>query len=169
MDALGIILIGITACLTLYWQYRIASPENDLYELIYLWDIESPNKFTWPFYFGVTIIIGSIIYGIIALVQGTSDYINSLYAYINLIMRCIVFAIILIVKTYFGPLVLGYVVSASIYFWFEDGELHLLPVFEQLLDWVFFSVSKPVHVLYTVLVGGYALKSNLHELHEVQS
>lgn len=164
MNILAIVLIVVVIFLTCYWQYRVFSYEGDLYNFIHLWDLESPNKLTLPFYFGILITIGSGIYSIIALIQGTNAYIHNVYDCLGLLSRCLVFSIIIIVKSYFGPLVLGYLVSMSIYCWFATGDMYICPVIEQLLKTVFYAAYKPLYVIYVLLLTLFAFSRSIYVL-----
>ena len=144
----------------LYLQVRLFSWESDGYDLTYIWDWDTPSRMTVPFYVGAVLIVGSIVGGAFAwAVPGSSDAIANFHDYLGLVLRCAVCALLLILKGYFGPAVSGGIISYALFGWVEHGEFRVLPLLDELLEWVFSGAAAPLHFVYLFFVTAYGLMS----------
>lgn len=146
----------------LYLQYRIFSFENDGYSLRYMGDLDAPSRLTVPFYAGWLLVISAIIYGAMAWAfPATYPGVTSLQDYLGLVIRFGTGGALLIVKGYFGPTVAGGVICYALYGWAVFGEFQILPVLEEILEWVFSNTAKPLHLVYLFFVTAYGLVNPL--------
>jgi len=160
MLALEIALIGGIAIGVIYWQYQLAFPGGS-------WDMaqfdpeDLPNRVKIPFYVGMALFAGCIIYTIVTLSKGGNEHVPNLPRGIGLIIKSLVFWFFFIVKAYFGPIVLGIVLATVVYNLFEYGEFRSIPFFTWLADWVFGVASQTFHIIYVIVVGIYSFGASV--------
>lgn len=142
---------------TLPWQIRHLRRTKLIYEFIYARDLEDPNQFTAPFYIGAATLICCCVYAGIALILGGVGPIQDYHAAIELIARGVVFWALLYAKALFGPLFAGYLGSIMVLSFLQTGSLIAAPFVTHLLDWVFFSVSPAIQIIYSILITFYGL------------
>jgi hypothetical protein len=126
-----------------------------------------PQRMIIPAFFGLAVFLGFTGYQIIRVIDGkvsAFDEINGPTAeFWNPILKSLVFALILQVKTYFGPLLTCGCISWSLYHYFEYDELLLVLFLQALLDWVFSAAPRWLEIAYVVVLGVYALGSSLND------
>ena len=169
MIVLEIALFGGLGIFALYWQYKASFPDGDL-DLPYIVDGEEmPKRVKIPFFVGMLLFAGSIIYTIIALSKGGTNFVPHFWAGIWLIFKSFVFWLFFVIKSYFGPVVFGIIAITIAYNLIEHGILQSIPFFTWAIDWVFGVASPGLHLAYTLLVGVYSfgisvLDVDFHEL-----
>jgi len=116
----------------------------------------SPKRFLTPFSpflfrpFSRLIVVGAAIYGIAALAIGENEHIQHVGDAFALVIRCVLFWLLLLLKAAFAPIVATAIVVATIYYLFEFHEFRLIPLLRSTIDWVFGSRSNIFHALYLI-------------------
>jgi hypothetical protein len=74
--------------------------------------------------------------------------------------RCSVFALALILKSYLGPIITGYVLSTEFYTLISYGNFQPVPIISSILNWVFQGFPVWASTAYLVIQVGYNVFSN---------
>lgn len=154
MNALMIILMGVSILAGIYWQLILYN--NDGGGLFYVFDnivekYEAPKRLYAPIFISLILFFGTIIWGIIAILVDDNSQLNTLDFLIYL-FRIFILGFLWIVKSYFGPLILTFLLCVSIYYLFEYGQIKHIPLVSMLYHWAFEELPGWVEITYYVLV-----------------
>ncbi|MBL8398954.1 MAG: hypothetical protein JNL84_12580 [Candidatus Accumulibacter sp.] len=148
MDSLPVILVGIIGFISIVWQFI----------LIFIKDQSSdfPVRLIGGFLVSAVILIGVVFYSSYLLFDSqVKDY--TILSAGKSIGLALVFGILFMLKSYFGPVVLGYVAGYSIYMFFQHDKLVISPIIDWLLGLVFSNIPWWLGGAYTVLLALYLI------------
>lgn len=175
MNALMIIVMGIISIVGIVWQVAIIKKDNDndysvpdffenLFEGDIVYAFENLHKRLIPsIILGAIILVGTIVWMIIVLLVDSNSEVTSDLAF-GILIKVVVLVLAFNFKSYFGPLVVCFVATVSVYNIFEYGFIEYINLLQPLIDWIFDYF--PVWIKYTYWVI-FLLNSALTSLYEV--
>jgi hypothetical protein len=69
----------------------------------------------------------------------------------------------LVVKSYFGPMVIAWTTLFSVYYLFEYGELRAIPIISLLINWIFGKAGSWIQLVYLIAIGFYCVSSSIYD------
>ena len=164
MNAIQVIVIGLISFLGLIWQFWLTDKDISRKKESGV----APRRLYVPLVAGFLIVLGAIVYCIIVRLDPRKASI----AWPTLLLWCskaFVFALVINLKSYFGPLVVSFVASSELYYLMEYGEWHPVPLLSALADWVFEFGPHWVSIAYLVVQTVYCFATSTAEtaFHEV--
>jgi hypothetical protein len=148
MDSLPVIIIGIVGLVSIGWQVILIERDQGG---------DFPKRVASGLIVSAIIIIGVTFYSSYRLFfdSAVKDY--SVLSAAKGIGLAVVFGFLFTVKSYFGPLVLGYVAGYSVYMFFEHDVLVVAPVVKWLLGLLFSNMPQWLGMAYTVVLSLYLI------------
>lgn len=147
MDSLPVILVGIIGLVSVVWQFKLFEEDGHG---------DFPVRLTSGLVISAIILIGVVFYSSYLLFDDQVKNYTILSA-AKSIGLAVVFGFLFTVKSYFGPLVLGYVAGYSIYMFFQHDKLVIAPVIDWLLGLLFSNIPWWLDLTYTVVLGLYLI------------
>lgn len=140
MNSIGILIIGITAVVSIAWQIRIFSNLSEKTSIPLL---------AVPAGIGGVITIGVLLYSIFLYIDDGKNFV--FFEIIKNTFFALVFTAILTLKNFLGAVVNGWLATYSLYHFFEYGALKIWPVMSWVISLIIDSASNPTVILYTVI------------------
>jgi len=134
-----------------------------------------PKRLLIPTASAFILVVGGLVYNIILFVDphAAVHAINSIPSALEIppsiikavnassnLGRCSVFALALILKSYLGPIITGYVLSTEFYTLISYGNFQPVPIISSILNWVFQGFPVWASTAYLVIQVGYNVFSN---------
>ena len=157
-----IMILGAVALGAIAWQVYLIWQCDELNPVLPDWD-DVPSRAMIPMVFGLIAVLGCVLYAAFSLLTNSHSPIQQPGDAIAFVFRSVVFWIVVTAKGYFGPLVVGFVISFAIYNLFEFQELRAIPIFRAIGDWVFASSSSALHWTYVGIIFTYSFGTSLRE------
>ncbi len=161
MDSLPVIIVGIIGLVSVGWQFKLL--ENDQlvgrfgYRSRYLYDLDHlPLRLKSGLVVGAIILVGVVFYSSYLLFDPKITNYTILSA-AKCVGLALVFGLLFVLKSYFGPLVLGYVAGYSVYMFFQHDKLIIAPVVDWLLGLLFAHIPPWLDMSYTILLSLYLI------------
>jgi hypothetical protein len=156
MNAVPIIIVGFIMLIGLGWQGYLIGEKDSKKN----WEKDGPpGRLYAPLAVGMIVILGVFVYGLICLFDSKkTDYKFETFLLWN--AKAIVFALVLNLKSYLGPLTASFCLSCEVYFLFEYGQLRPIPLLSALAGWVFEFAPDAISAVYLVISVLYCLVSS---------
>jgi len=107
-----------------------------------------PRRMYVPLVVGAVFIVGYFGYAVLSLADPRKEPFDLGDAF-AIVLKAVVLAVALNVKTLLGPLFVGYSIGGTVYCWFEYGEWVFWPLLDSFYDWVF--GANPAYLKYVAL------------------
>ncbi|KFB66858.1 hypothetical protein [Candidatus Accumulibacter vicinus] len=153
MDSLPVIFVGIIGLASLVWQCKLFVEDAG----------DCPVRVMSGLVISAIIMIGVIFYSSFLLFDAQVKNYTILSA-AKSIGLALVFGFLFTLKSYFGPLVLGYVASYSVYMFFQHDILVIAPIINWLLGLLFPNIPWWLNLTYTVVLGLYLIAVSSFDL-----
>ena len=167
MNPIVIMLIGAICVGGIAWQiYLIKEVDRLSLGFIFLWE-DVPKRVKIPFLFGASAFAGCILYSGFAIFTRTTGPISTIDDGISLSFKALVFWFAATFKSYFSAAVLAFMLSFAVFNYFEHGEIALIPIMSELVQWLFSTTSKTLYWIYVGIWFTYLLGTSVLESFEV--
>jgi len=134
VNVIEVIIIGVIMLAGIGWQLAV---------------IQKPGRLLVSGAVSVIIFLGTVVIATIRLFDQSSFGVGDWFGWLG---KALAFVILCNLKSYLSPIVFVSVISYAIYGYFEYNHLRLLPVFSELLDWLFGKMPGWVQVLYSLFM-----------------
>ena len=164
MNAIEIMLIGSVMLVAIIYQIYLFFYKDSTVFTKGEWGNFSfddiPRRVKPPLALGLAAFLGCIIFAIFTSFMGAADSAIVARKVIAYGIKAFILMIVACVKSYFGPIFSGLIISFTIYSLFEFGELKTIPVLRLFLGWVFSTNSLIIYWIYVGVCFTYALGSS---------
>lgn len=164
-----LVLYGVIVVLGISWQWNLLRKDYYYRDTSYRYYIPEyfslliphfiPKRVIVPYVFGIVVFVGTLIlssfelytYGIFF---SESDWVEN-------VLKAGIFFLIIILKSWFGPLLLSVSISYAIYLLSHGELISWVPILQELIDWIFSSLPDAVYILYVFVVLLYSALSSI--------
>ena len=147
-NSLPVIIVGVIGLVSVIWQFSLFA--ND--EL----DYDIPVRVRGGLIVGGIVLLGVIMYSSYLVLDPQRPEFTFFTALKNVGLAAL-FATLFLLKSFFGPLVLGYLAGYSVFKFFEYDELMIAPGIDWLLSLVFNNIPPSLEIAYTIIVTLYLI------------
>lgn len=146
MNPTAVVLIGLVMVASIAWQLWIYDQfdSGEKEKVINLMVVPA-------LIVGSIVILGVLLHSIFSALESSEGFWGNFWSILGVTFSAIIFAIILLIKSIFGPIVNGWIVSYSIYSLFEHGIFKIWPFMTWVISLIFEFADQTITITYTVI------------------
>ena len=141
MNPWGVTIVGIIMLISIAWQIGVLM---SIFE-----GAGAPIIFGPPSALGAAVILGELLYSIFTWLDGQTSDFGPLQIMYN-VGKAVLFSIILVIKVFIGPMILGKNASYSVYNYFQHNIIEIWPVMRWIVGLIFENAPDPIVLVYTI-------------------